>query len=102
VVLPKKDDVYGHIEGLIHHFEIVMFGPRAPVGAQCYDSVEGANGELGFTIVSNGSNKPYRMHIRSPCFYVFSALPRLITGRLLADLPAVVASLNIIAGELDL
>jgi NADH:ubiquinone oxidoreductase subunit D len=102
VVLPAKGDVYGHIEGLIHHFEIVMFGPRAPVGAICYDSVEGANGELGFTIVSNGTNKPYRMHVRSPCFHVFSALPRLVTGRLLADLPAVVASLNIIAGELDL
>lgn len=101
VALPPKERVYNQIEGLIHHFEIVMYGPRAPKGAVCYDAVEAANGELGFTIVSNGTNKPYRVHIRPPCYYVFSALPRLVTGHLLADLPATAASLNIIAGELD-
>ncbi len=101
VVLPPKPAVYTQAEALIHHFEVVIFGPRAPVAQTVYEAVEGANGELGFMVVSDGSNKPYRLHIRPPCFYIFSALPRLITGSLLADLPATVASLNIIAGELD-
>jgi len=101
VVLPAKEAVYNQMEGLIHHFELIMHGPKAPLGAICHDSSEGANGELGFTIISNGSNKPYRLSIRPPCYYIFSALPRLITGGLLADLPATLASLNIIAGELD-
>ncbi|HUU00455.1 MAG TPA: NADH-quinone oxidoreductase subunit D [Myxococcota bacterium] len=101
VVLPSKDAVYNQMEGLIHHFEVIMYGPKAPKGNICYDASEGGNGELGFTIVSDGSAKPYRVSVRSPCYYIFSALPRLVTGRLLADLPAIVASLNIIAGELD-
>ena len=78
-----------------------MYGLKAPKGGIVYQAVEGGNGELGFTIVSNGTNKPYRMHIRPPCFHIFAALPRLVTGSLLADLPVTVASLNIIAGELD-
>jgi NADH dehydrogenase I D subunit len=100
-VLPPKEAVYGEMEGLSHHFEIVMNGPKAPVGAIVYDATEAANGELGFMVVSNGTGKPYRMRIRPPCFYVFSALPRLITGEMVADLSATLASINIIAGELD-
>ena len=100
-VLPPKDAVYGEMEGLIHHFEIIMNGPRAPKGATVYDATEAANGELGFMVVSNGTGRPYRMRIRPPCFYIFSALPRLITGEMVADLSATLASINIIAGELD-
>ncbi len=100
-VLPPKDAVYNEMEGLVHHFEIIMRGPRAPKGAICYDATEAANGELGFTIVSNGTGVPYRMHIRPPCFHVFAALPKLITGHMVADLSATLASINIIAGELD-
>jgi NADH:ubiquinone oxidoreductase subunit D len=100
-VLPTKETVYEEMEGLISHFEIIMYGPKAPGNKVLYSAIEGANGELGYTIVSNGTNKPYRMHIRPPCFHIFAALPRLITGSLLADVPATVASLNIIAGELD-
>ena len=101
IVLPPKDGVYHRMEELIHHFEIVMYGPKAPKGAMVYDATEAANGELGFTVVSDGSNKPYRMHVRPPCFHVFSALPRLVEGSMIADLSAVLASMNIIAGELD-
>ena len=101
IVLPPKEATYNHVEGLIHHFGIVMRGPQMPKGARCYHAIEGANGELGFTVVSNGTHRPYRMHVRSPCFYVFSGLRRLVKGALLGDLPATVASLNIIAGELD-
>ncbi len=100
-VLPAKNPVYTEMEGLIHHFEIIMKGPQAPKGAIVYDATEAANGELGFTIVSNGSGVPYRMHIRPPCFHIFAALPRLIVGHMVADLSATLASINIIAGELD-
>ena len=100
-VLPAKKAVYSDMEALIHHFEVVIYGPKGPKGGISYQAVEGGNGELGYTVLSDGTNKPYRMSVRPPCFYIFSALPRLVTGRLLGDLSAVVASLNIIAGELD-
>ncbi|NOZ86502.1 MAG: NADH dehydrogenase (quinone) subunit D [Deltaproteobacteria bacterium] len=101
VVLPEKDGVYNFMEDLIHHFEIVMYGPKAPKEDASYEATEAANGELGFYLVSDGSNKPYRMHVRPPCFHIMAALPRLVEGSLIADLSAVLASLNIIAGELD-
>lgn len=100
-VLPPKNQVYREMESLIHHFEIIVKGPQPPAGAVCYDATEAANGELGFTIVSNGKGVPYRMRIRPPCFYIFAALPRVVTGQMVADLSATLASLNIIAGELD-
>ncbi len=100
-VLPQKERVYHEMEGLIHHFEVIMNGPIPPLGAVCYDATEAANGELGFTIVSNGKGAPYRMRIRPPCYYIFAALPRVITGQMVADLSATLASINIIAGELD-
>jgi NADH:ubiquinone oxidoreductase subunit D len=101
VNLPPKDAVYNEMEGLIHHFEIVVHGPKAPAGVIQHSAIEGANGELGFIIIGDGTGTPYRMHVRAPCFHVFAALPKLVLGSLLADLPATVASLNIIAGELD-
>ena len=101
LVLPPKAAVYEDMEALIRHFEVIIYGPKAPAGAIAYAAVEGGNGEVGYTVLSDGSNKPYRMSVRPPCFYIFSALPRLITGHLLGDVSAVVASLNIIAGELD-
>ncbi len=99
-VLPPKKAVYERMEELIHHFKIVIEGPKPPPGV-VYDATEGANGELGFTIVSDGSGKPYRVAVRAPCFYIFSALPRLAVGGMVADMSAILASLNIIAGELD-
>lgn len=101
LVLPPKPVVYEQMEGLIHHFKLVIDGPQAPAGAMVYDASEGGNGELGFLVVSDGSGQPYRVAVRSPCFYIFSALPRLVVGSLLPDLSATLASLNIIAGELD-
>jgi NADH dehydrogenase I D subunit len=100
VVLPPKDAAYGEMEALIYHFKIIIEGPKAPLGTVYY-AVEGGNGELGFTIVSDGSEKPYRAAVRAPCFFIFSALPRLVLGSMVADLAATLASLNIIAGELD-
>src|SRR5207245_919736 len=81
-----KEDTYGNIEGLMHHFKLVMYGHgvRPPKG-EVYFPVEGANGELGFYIVSDGANSPYRVRVRPPCFAIMSALPRLVIGDMLAD-----------------
>jgi NADH:ubiquinone oxidoreductase subunit D len=66
-----------------------------------YDATEAANGELGFYIVSDGGKSPYRIHVRPPCYPIFSSLEEKIKGRLLADVIAELGSMNIIAGELD-
>lgn len=100
--LPDKENVYGSIEGLIHHFEIVMTnrGFRVPVG-ECYAANESANGELGFYLVADGGPNPYRARCRPPSFINYQVFPRLIQGHMLADVVAVLGSLNIIAAELD-
>jgi NADH-quinone oxidoreductase subunit D len=101
-LLPPKDDVYTTIEGLIAHFKFFMAGHglRPPRGA-VYSSVEGGNGELGFFIVSDGTDRPYRLHLRAPCFHIVAALESLIQGRFLADVIPTFGSLNMIGGELD-
>lgn len=98
--LPPKHEVYNSIEGLIRHFEIIMFGVKPPVG-EIYSYTEAANGELGFYIVSDGSGRPYRIKVRPPCFAIYQAYPKLIKGNMIADAVAVLGNLNIVAGELD-
>ncbi|MBM3319062.1 MAG: NADH-quinone oxidoreductase subunit D [Candidatus Eisenbacteria bacterium] len=100
VSLPPKTEVYGNIEALMNHFMIIMEGIKPPAG-ECYGSIEAANGELGFFVVSDGTGKPYKVKVRPPCFYVFSAFPRLTEGGMIQDMIATLGSLNIIAGELD-
>ncbi len=99
-VLPEKKDVYGNIEGLMNHFMLVVKGIHPPVG-EIYDATEAANGELGFYLVSDGSGCPYRLKVRPPCFPIFQSLPECITGGLVADVIAILGSMNVIAGELD-
>lgn len=98
--LPPKHEVYNSIEGLIRHFELIMFGVKPPAG-EAYGYTEAANGELGFYIVSDGSGKPYRIKVRPPCFAIYQAYPHLIKGSMIADAVAVLGNLNIVAGELD-
>lgn len=98
--LPPKHEVYNSIEGLIRHFEIIMFGVKPPVG-DVYSYTEAANGELGFYIVSDGSGKPHRIKVRPPCFAIYQAYPHLIKGGMIADAVAILGNLNIVAGELD-
>ncbi len=100
--LPDKSLVYGSIEGLIQHFELVMTnrGFEAPV-AEAYAANETANGELGFYIVGDGGPRPWRAKCRPPSFLNYQVYPKLIEGHLLADVVAVLGSLNIIAAELD-
>ena len=102
VFLPPKEDTYGNIEGLMQHFKLVMFGHgiRPPKG-EVYQAVEGANGELGFYVVSDGSEKAYRVRVRPPCFTIMAALPKLLVGDMMADLVPTFGSVNMIGGELD-
>ena len=100
--LPDKASVYSSIEGLIQHFELVMSnrGWVVPVG-EAYAANETANGELGFYLVSDGGPRPWRAKCRPPSFINYQVFSRLTEGHLLADLVAVLGSLNIIAAELD-
>ena len=102
VFLPPKEDTYGNIEGLMQHFKLVMFGHgiRPPKG-EVYFPVEGANGELGFYVVSDGTEKAYRVRVRPPCFTIMSALPILLNGEMMADMVPTFGSVNMIGGELD-
>src|SRR3954452_10964670 len=98
IVLPEKKEVYGNIEGLMNHFMLIIKGLRPPVG-EIYDATEAANGELGFYLVSDGGPQPYRLRARPPCFAIYQAFPKMITGGLVADVISVLGSLNLIAGE---
>lgn len=98
--LPPKEEVYRSMEALIYHFKIVMGETPIPVG-EVYHSVEGANGELGYYLVSDGGRTPYRLHFRRPCFIYYQAYPEMIKGSLLSDAILTMSSMNVIAGELD-
>ncbi len=102
VFLPPKEDAYGNIEGLMQQFKLVMHGHgvRPPAG-EVYFPVEGANGELGFYVVSNGADRAYRVRVRPPCFAIMSALPKLLIGDMVADIVPTFGSVNMIGGELD-
>ena len=100
VVLPPKEDVYTNMAALIHHFKIVSEGFTPPAG-EVYTSIESPKGELGFYIVSDGTNKPYRLRIRPPSFINLEALSTMVEGRLIADVIAVIGSIDIVLGEVD-
>jgi len=98
--VPAHKLAYQDMEGLIGRFKSVYEGVRVPEG-EFYSGSECANGELGFTIVSDGSGHPYRIKVRPPCLTQFAAFHELVEGGQLADSMAVLSGLNIIAGELD-
>jgi NADH-quinone oxidoreductase subunit D len=102
VTLPPKEDTYGSIEGLMNHFMLIMEGSgiRPPAG-EAYFPVEGANGELGFYVVSDGSDRPYRVRCRPPCLPPLAALHRMLEGGMVADVVPSFGSVNMIGGELD-
>jgi NADH-quinone oxidoreductase subunit D len=99
-VLPEKEKVYGSIEGLMHHFKIIMEGIQVPAG-ETYCAVEGGNGELGFYVVSDGGGKPYRLRVRPPCFIAMGAFHRMIEGYMVADIIPTFGMINMIGGECD-
>ncbi|MFN5250605.1 MAG: NADH-quinone oxidoreductase subunit D [Bacteroidota bacterium] len=98
--LPPKEEVYTSMEALIYHFKIVMGETPIPAG-EVYHSVEGANGELGYYLISDGGRTPYRLHFRRPCFIYYQAYPEMVKGSVLSDAILTMSSMNVIAGELD-
>jgi len=102
VALPAKEDTYGNIEGLMNHFKLVMYGHGIkPPKGESYFPVEGANGELGFYVVSDGTDRPYRVRVRPPCFTIMGALHKMLVGDMVADIVPTFGSVNMIGGELD-
>ena len=100
IALPSKEACYNQMESMIYHFKLIMDGIQVPPGER-YGMVEGANGELGFYCISDGSGKPYRLKVRPPCFPIFSTFSTLMMGHTISDVIATLGGLNVIAGELD-
>jgi NADH-quinone oxidoreductase subunit C/D len=100
VALPPKEACYNQMEAMIYHFKLIMDGIQVPAGER-YGMVEGANGELGYYVISDGSAKPYRIKVRPPCFPIFSTFSHLIQGGSISDAVATLGGLNVIAGELE-
>ena len=100
IVLPEKQKVYTQMESLIRHFVLVYNGFKTPPG-EIYHAVENPKGELGYYIVSDGSSKPYRIHVRGPSFINLQALPLMAEGNLVADVIAAIGSIDIVLGEID-
>ncbi len=97
---PNRDDLKQSMEALIHHFKLFTEGFRVPAG-NVYSAVEAPKGEFGVYLISDGSNRPYRCKIRAPGFSHLQAMDYLIKGHMLADVPAVLGSLDIVFGEVD-
>ncbi len=103
VSLPRKKVVYSNIEALMNHFKLIMPGHGIrPEKGEVYQAVEGGNGELGFWIISDGTDRPYRVRVRPACFPVTSAgTEELVLGEQVADIIPIFGSVNMIGGELD-
>jgi len=100
VVLPEREKMKTQMEALIYHFKIVTEGFQVPAG-EVYQAVESPRGEMGYYAVSDGTAKPYRVHMRNPSFATLQALETMCVGRLIADVVAVIGSIDIVLGEID-
>jgi NADH-quinone oxidoreductase subunit D len=100
VVPPSRDAIDNSMESLIHHFKLWTEGYHTPVG-ESYVAIESPKGEIGWYIVSDGSNRPYRWHVRPPSFMNLQALKPMCVGRLIADVVAIIGSIDIVLGEID-
>jgi NADH-quinone oxidoreductase subunit D len=100
IAAPPKNAVYNTIEGMIGHFKLIVDGIRVPAG-EVYSYTEGGNGELGFYIVSDGTGRPYKCHVRSPCFIITQSLSKMIHGLGIADIIPTFGMVNMIGGECD-
>ena len=97
---PPKSEIKQSMEALIHHFKLFTEGYRVDAG-EIYTAVEAPKGEFGVYLISDGSNKPYKCKIRAPSFSHLQAMDYLIKGHMLADVPAVLGSLDVVFGEVD-
>ena len=100
VVLPEREKMKTEMEALIYHFKIVTEGFRVPPG-EVYQAVESPRGMMVYYVVSDGTSHPYRMYVRAPSFANLRALPKMVEGRLIADVVACIASIDIVLGEID-
>jgi len=100
IVLPDREKMKTQMEALIYHFKIVTEGFTVPAG-EVYHAVESPRGEMGYYVRSDGTAKPYRVHMRAACFANLQALEKLCVGRLLADVVAAIGSIDIVLGEID-
>ena len=100
VVLPPRDELNTSAEALIHQFKLITEGLH-PAAGQVFMSVEASKGELGYYLVSDEGPRPYRFRVRTPSFAAVQVLPKLIQGGLLADVVAVIGSLDLVMGEVD-
>ena len=100
VVLPDREKMKTQMESLIYHFKIITEGFAVPAG-EVYQAVESPRGEMGYYIVSDGTAKPYRVHMRSACFANLQTLAKMCEGKLIADVVAAIGSIDIVLGEID-
>jgi NADH-quinone oxidoreductase subunit D len=100
IVAPPKETIALSMEALIHHFKIVSEGFRVPPG-DVYQSIEGPRGEMGYYLVSNGNNRPYRVRTRPPSMYNLQCLKQIAVGHLIADMVVMIGSLDPVFGEVD-
>jgi NADH-quinone oxidoreductase subunit D len=100
IVLPDREKMKTQMEALIHHFKIVTEGFAVPAG-EVYQGIECGHGQMGYYVVSDGTAKPYRVHMRYPSFATLQALETMCKGRMLADVVAVIGSIDIVLGEID-
>jgi NADH-quinone oxidoreductase subunit D len=100
VVLPDREKMKTQMEALIYHFKIITEGFSVPAG-EVYQAVESPRGEMGYYVVSDGTAKPYRVHMRAACLANLQLLPAMCEGRLIADVVAAIGSIDIVLGEID-
>ena len=100
IVLPEREKMKTQMESLIYHFKIISEGFAVPAG-EVYQAVESPRGEMGYYIVSDGTAKPYRVHMRAACFANLQTLAKMCEGRLIADVVAAIGSIDIVLGEID-
>jgi NADH-quinone oxidoreductase subunit D len=100
IVLPQREKMKTQMEALIYHFKIVYEGFRVPAG-EVYQAIESPRGEVGYYVVSDGTAKPYRVHIHGPSFGNLQATPRMIEGNLLANVIASLGSMDFVLGDVD-
>jgi len=100
VVLPDREKMKTQMEALIYHFKIVTEGFRVPAG-EVYQTIESPRGEVGYYVVSDGTTRPYRVHVRGPSFGNLQAVPCMVAGTLIADVIASIGSMDFVLGDCD-
>ena len=100
VTPPKREEMKGDMESLIHHFKLFTEGYCVPEG-EVYSAIEHPKGEFGVYLVSDGANKPYRLKARAAGFAHLASINELVSGHMLSDVVAIIGTLDVVFGEID-